>query len=261
MRKTRLLCICLTAIVCTRAQPSWCQVKSLNSDDGPVGIFANRDEYHNFMGEIKGIDDPQIKEMVPFINDIVLGRPIGFTNQQYNLNPQGTVDLLSDKRIREELEMADFQYEELKERAEVTRKRMTEEVKSLDFSNATQLASTIRTITDSAESDFKDLLLPHQLKRIQQLSLRSQMRRRSLVDMLTSDPLATELEVTKDQKVELRESEKSINEELEQQIAELRKKAQKKLLSKLNGKQRDRLEEMIGDEFDFGPKKPAKVNR
>ncbi|MEQ1903282.1 MAG: hypothetical protein ABL888_03765 [Pirellulaceae bacterium] len=101
-----------------------------------MGIFANRDEVHNFMGDLKRVDDPQVREMMPFINDIVLGKPIGFTNQQYNLNPQGTVDLLNDKRIRDELEMADFQYEDLKQRAEEIRKRMAEEINSLDLSNS-----------------------------------------------------------------------------------------------------------------------------
>ena len=50
---------------------------------------------------------------------------------------------------------------------------------------------------------------------------------------------------------EIQELMAKIEEELAREIEELRKKARKKLLSKLTLSQRDKLEEIIGDNFQF----------
>ena len=77
------------------------------------------------------------------------------------------------------------------------------------------------------------------------------MRRRTLVEIITNDPVKTELEISDDQASKLRRSEKEIEKQLEEDIAELRRKAREKLLSNLESKQRKRVEEMIGQPYKF----------
>ena len=81
--------------------------------------------------------------------------------------------------------------------------------------------------------------------------------------LINKEPLARKLGINDAQKKDLRESEQKIEEELANQIAELRNKARKKLLSKLSKAQQDKLEKILGDDFEFrkpsGGKKPRRV--
>ena len=234
--------------------PSVCAYAQKDKDSGAeksYGIFQTREEYHAFMGGLKSLDDPEIHAMLPVLNDIVLGNPVGQTARKHNLATNTAVDLLADKAIRSELEVVDYQYEQIKTLGGEIQKRVGEQLRSLDVKNPKDLSSTIRKITQSVQEDFEGVLLPHQLARLRQLAVQKQMRRRSVVDVLTTDPLATKLEITDEQKKDLKAAEREIEEELAREIAELRKKARKKLLSKLNSSQRKQLEEIVGEDFQF----------
>ena len=109
----------------------------------------------------------------------------------------------------------------------------------------------LREIGQQAANDLEDVLLPHQLERLRQIGLRSRLRYHSLVDVLTSDPVKSEIGLSNDQAASLRKSEREIRDELEKQIAELREKARKKLLSNLSRSQQEQVEQMMGPEFAF----------
>jgi hypothetical protein len=226
----------------------------------PVGIFATRGEYNQFMGSVKmaAAEDPEMQSMIGMINDIVLNQPIGSTSKQYGTD-SGTLGLLGDADIRGDIEMVDDQYKQLQDMNADIQKRMAEQMRGLDFSDSKNVASQIRGIREQAEKDLNGVLLPHQLKRLQQIRAQSQLRRRSLVDLLTNDPLKTELEITDPQSDALRESEKQIEEELARDIARLQEAARKKLISSLNQSQQERVEDIFGELFNFKP--PAKPER
>ncbi len=232
--------------------PSLCAHGQKDSVEGKsYGIFQTREEYHAFMGGLKALKDPQINAMLPALNDIVLGNPVGHTARKHSLGANGIVDLLADKAVRSELEMVDYQYDEIKKLNDAIQNRISEQLRSIDLKNPKDLASSVRKITRSVEEAFEGVLLPHQLGRLRQLSMQNQMRRRSIVDVLTTDPLATKLKITDEQKKDLKRAEKEIEDELAREIAELRKKARKKLLSNLSRTQRNKLEEIVGDDFQF----------
>ncbi len=216
-----------------------------------MGSFKPKEEYHAFMGGLKSLDDPEIHAMLPAINDIVLGNPVGQTARKYRLGASGIVDLLADKAIRSELEVVDYQYDQLKKVNDSIQKRVAEQLRSIDLKSPEDLASSVREITRSVREEFEGVLLPHQLGRLRQLAVQNQMRRRSVVDVLTTDPLATKLEITDEQKKDLKAAEKEIEQELARDIADLRRKAREKLLSKLNRSQREKLDEILGDDFQF----------
>ena len=104
----------------------------------------------------------------------------------------------------------------------------------------------------------KSLLLPQQVTRLRQLAAQFQLRRRTLVDILTTDPLRSKLEISKEQEDALRKAEKEIEEELAREIAELRSRGRDKLLSKLKRTQREQVEEIFGDAFEFSKRKAKK---
>lgn len=227
--------------------------------DGPVGIFDSGSEYDAFMGSVKQAaygegGNAELQAMVPMLNDIALNKPVGWTANEYGVGGS-TLGLLADADIRRDLEMMDDQYEELKTLNAAIQKRAAEQIRELDFSDRENLASQIRKIRDAATEELNGVLLPHQIERLQQLGVRAQLRRRSLVQVLTSDPVKTTLEITDEQSDALKAKEKEIEAELEREIAALREKAREKLLSSLRPTQKQAVEKMLGASFEFKSKK------
>lgn len=251
---------CLTFLVVVMVQ---CDANG-QKGDGPVGIFNSQAEYHDFMGGVKQAaygegGSPELRAMVPMLNDIALNKPVGWTASEYGVDGS-TLGMLSSSDIRSELEMVDDQYQELQDLNAEIQKRAAEQIRGLDFSDREKLIADIRAIRKNAVEDLNGVLLPHQLERLQQLRMQSQLKRRSLVDLITSDPLKSKLEISDDQSSDLRTREKEIEEELQREIERLREQAREKLLSTLRPTQKEAVEKMLGDQFEF-PARAAKKRR
>ncbi len=232
-------------------------VAQKQADQQPVGIFPNREAYYQFMGGVKraAAEDPEMAAMIPLINDIALGQPIGSTSMQYG-ETGNTLDLLSNARVRDELEMLDDQYQSLQKLNQQIQQRAAGQLRALDLSDRQNLVSQLRSIRDQAESELNAVLLPHQLTRLRQIRARTQLRNRSLVEILTSEPLKSDLKISDPQSEELRQAEREIQQQLEREIAALREKAREQLLSKLNRTQKEKVAEIFGESFEFH--RPAK---
>ena len=225
-----------------------------DENQGPVGIFDSRAQYHQFMGDAKRLaygenGTPELRAMIPFLNDIALDQAIGTTAGQYNTEGT-TLGLLADDSVRKELEMVDDQYQQLQKMSEDIQRRMGEQIKGLDFSNP-GVSDQIKSMRRAASDELNSLLLPHQQSRLNQLRIQSQLRRKSFVQILTSEPVKTELKISEGQSIALREAEKEIEQELQREIRKLRIKARKKILDKLNSKQKEGVDQLFGDAFDF----------
>ena len=81
--------------------------------------------------------------------------------------------------------------------------------------------------------------------------MQSLLQRRDLVQVLTADPIKSDLKITDEQSRELRDYQVQMQEDLQREIAKLQDKARSRLLSKLNPSQKKQVEEMIGDTFVF----------
>ena len=223
--------------------------------DGSVGIFSSRAEYDQFMGGAKRAaygegGNAELQAMIPMLNDIALNKPVGWTANEYGTTGS-TLGLLSSDAIRNDIEMVDGQYEELQELSAQIQKRAAEQLRGLDFSNRDNLVVKIREIRSQATEELNAVLLPHQLDRLKQIRMQALLQRRSLVDVLTSDPVKSDLEITAQQSDELRAYEKVVQEDLAKEIAELQAQARDRLLSKLNSTQKKQAQDMIGDAFVF----------
>lgn len=243
----------LTAIflVSSFVLPGFAWAQKGGDKNGPSGIFESRKEYEQFMGGLKSLRDPEVDAMLPALNDMMLGRPIGKTAQQYNIGGNPVMTLLADKSIRKELEVVDDQVEEIKRLNRQLQERLSKEVRSMDLTDSAQVISTIRDITESAQADMEDVFLPHQLDRLKQLGVRHQMNRQSVLGALLTDPLASELGLTEEQKDELRQTAKKIESELARELEELKIKARQQLFSCLTREQQQKLDDLIGDEYRF----------
>lgn len=234
-----------------------------DKEGGPVGIFQSDAEYSQFMGNAKRAayganGNPELQAMIPMLNDIVLNKPMGWTANEYGVEAS-TLGLLADPNVRAELEMVDDQYEELKDVSQDIQRRAASKIRELDFKDSENLIAQIRKIRSQASDELNAVLLPHQLDRLRQIRMQSQLRRRSLVEVLTSDPVKSDLEITDQQSDELREAEKEIQADLAREIAKLQEKARDRLLSRLDVSQKAKAKEMIGDAFEFSQRETQKA--
>ncbi len=255
-------CMFLTVIslalvsVSTTASAQW------ENRDPENSMFQSREEYNQFMGAAKRSirENPEMKAMIPMLNDIALGREFGSTSKQFG-GQDNQLGMLSDPKVRRDLEMVDDQYKELQQLNSQIQKRVAEQIRSLDFSNSKDLVVRIGKIREEAQKDVSSLLLPHQNKRLQQIRLQAQFRSRSLVDILSSEPYRSDLNLSEDQTLELREAQSEIEADLQKEIAKLREQARSRLLSNLSPTQKKKAEELIGDMFVFSePDKKKSIN-
>ena len=233
-------------------------------DDGPVGIFESQTQYYEFMGGVKQAaygdgGSPELQAMVPMLNDIALNKPVGWTASEYGADGS-TLGMLADADVRSDLEMLEDQYKQLQELNAEIQQRAADQIRELDFSDRKNLVSRIKSIRESAVSDLNDVLLPHQVERLNQIRMQSLLRRRSFIDILTSDPVKTKLEITEEQSTDLKQKEKEVEEELQREIAKLRERAREKLLSSLKQPQKDAVEKMFGETYEFKAKEKVKAN-
>ncbi len=219
------------------------------------GIFQSRQEYSEFMGSVKrsAAENPEMEGMIGMINDVVLGKPIGSTAQQYG-SSGGTLDLLADSKVRAELEMVDDQYQELQSLNSEIQKRAAGQLREIDFKDSQNLVEKIRNIRSQAEKELNSVLLPHQTHRLRQIQSQSRLRYNSLAQILTSEPVRSELEITDRQLTELLQAEQEIEAELARKIAELRAESRDKLIKRLNRTQQKQVQEIFGDAFEFSDK-------
>lgn len=175
-----------------------------------------------------------------------------------------TTELLSSGRVQKELELVDEQRDKLRE----INRAMHEEIRrvfehrrpgsrpeggpreggskpeqAVDFSKA------LREAHQNAEKKIEQVLLPHQQKRLQEITLRTSLERTGTVNTLTGERLAKTLEVSDAQKQRIRKKAEQVQKELEEKIAKLRSEAREEILEELTPTQREKLKSLLGDEF------------
>ena len=233
-------------------------------EEGPVGIFESGQQYGQFMGAAKqmayGEDgNPELRAMIPLLNDIALNRPVGSTNQQHG-GQASLMGLIGNPRVREDLEIVDEQYKQFLERAADAQRQAAEQLRSMDFSDREGLVRQIKDIQDQTRRELESVLLPHQMDRLRQIRAQSILRRRTFVEAITSEPMRSELDISNRQAEALQQEAEKIEADIAKQVAELREKARQKLIKTLDRSQQQKIDELFGDNFDFGPleRRPAK---
>lgn len=174
-------------------------------------------------------------------------------------NPSG-LGLMADERVQKELELDEAQIGRVKELQEEMQAEIRDAVG--DFRGRMQgedreaLMQEIRERTEEISKEFDGLiekeLLPHQKQRLNQLVFRSQARRTGgATGGALPDGVAKEIGITDEQKAKMEEKAKTVREELEKKIANLRKQAEEEVLSVLSKSQIDKYNELMGDPFEF----------
>ena len=169
-----------------------------------------------------------------------------------------SINWLNDQNLLDELEIIDEQREQLQSfRDEITTKR-SDYFKSFRSVEQSKRGEFMREFGELLSADIDkrvgEILMPHQKKRLEQVQLQTRMRSMG-ISALSRGTLIKELGITDDQLEELRKKQQEVQEELRKKIEELQKNAQKEVISVLTDSQQKKIHEMIGEEYEFKPRK------
>ncbi len=182
--------------------------------------------------------------------------PIIFSGGGIALGGDDDLGISNDEQFQEEIGLVAEQKEKLVAlRKEIQERRDTKfrEVQSVGREKAGQLIADFeKQIREDVKKKMSDILLPHQLDRIRQIKVQSQLKNRGVMAVSRGD-LADVLGITDEQKTELAEKQKKAERQLREKIDALRKEMQKELLDEvLTAEQRKKLAELAGP--DVRPK-------
>jgi hypothetical protein len=173
----------------------------------------------------------------------------------------GLMGLAMREEVQQELQLVDEQKEKVRTIVEDMGEKARAEMRDM-FSNMRDLSdeerrerfaevrSKFEALNADVEKELGKVLLPHQLDRLKQINLQTQMRQRGAT-ALTSGELAKTLNLTDEQREKLEQRAAEVQQELQEKYRELQADARKKVLEVLTEDQRAQLEKLMGDQFDM----------
>ena|GEM_PF-875163 len=169
--------------------------------------------------------------------------------------------LINDESVIEELELVDDQVEALNELQDDMRDVFRESFsgmrdkfrgENVDREALMQeIRDKIQSQMGEVETDLNDILLPHQVSRLDELYFQMQASRSGTDGLLSNPKVKERLKLTDEQIEEVKEKAEEVKENLDKKIEALREEAREEILSVLTSDQQKQIKEMMGDSFEF----------
>lgn len=188
----------------------------------------------------------------------------------------GTLGLIQQQEVQQEIELSEGQEAELRTLGEEIREQIGNEMRDMfegmrGLSNeerqarGEEIRARFEQITKDAEGKMQKVLMPHQFDRLKQIDVQSRLQRGG-ASALTEGELADTLGLTEAQRDQLREKQEEVQKDLDAKIGQLRVEARNQLLEVLTPEQRAKLEGMMGADFAvpeqrFGPPQGGRGGR
>ena len=164
--------------------------------------------------------------------------------------------LLRMPGIKEELELISEQEEQLRRVSREMQKGMQSYARSLSQGGnrpspeqLREMRSKMEELRKQAREKVQEVLLPHQRERLGQLGRRMQMQMAGTANALASEELAEALGISDEQRQRLQQKARQVQQRVQRQIQEIRRQAREEILSELTPTQREKLNQLLGDEM------------
>lgn len=167
--------------------------------------------------------------------------------------------LLNNSDVQSELNLVDEQVERLNDVRKEFRDQINEVTSQLRGENGNlnltpEMIEKLRQVTEEVREkkreEIEGLLLPEQIERLKQLALQRNMKQRGTANALGSEEVAEALGLDEKQIEALREKSKELAERVQKEIEAAKEKAREELLGELTDEQREKLSELLGEEFE-----------
>ena len=169
--------------------------------------------------------------------------------------------LLRIEAVRKELKVDDEQTEQLRQLSVQLREEQGPALLELSGSlrdlapeerveRAKEIRKQAKEIRKQVDARLAQILRPEQLKRLKQIGLQIQWRRHAM-GVLHSKEIAQALDLTDEQKEELKETAKQARIEAQEKIRQVLDQAREKVKDVLTLEQQEKLQLLLGPEFDL----------
>ena len=164
--------------------------------------------------------------------------------------------IVNNPQIQQELELVDEQKQQLRDLQKEYQKQLSERMQEFtkggfDPESGKRIKDLFSEMRDTMQTRMGDILLPHQMDRLNQVSVQMEMRNRGDANALMGKRLAEMLGIDEEQKKRIEERSEEIKKKLEEKIAKLKDEAKQELLDELTSTQRKKLKELTGDKFEY----------
>jgi len=198
------------------------------------------------------------------------GRPVQSSNPWNNHVLAQAIYWLTNDQMVGELGILPEQKEKLDKLRTDMQTKTTEAYKSINFNEikpeerTNKYYEVMNKVSDETAKEVEKILLPHQIKRLKQIMTQTRLQQLGYgggAAVLGGDDLASELGITDQQLEELKKKEEEVRQEIQKKSQEFYKKLQEesreKIFSVLTPKQRRKLDELIGERFEWKYQQPA----
>jgi hypothetical protein len=162
--------------------------------------------------------------------------------------------LLSDPGVQKELELVDSQREQIQQMNKEFGKEISSKIDGIVANPGADkrgIGEAIQEINKRKKERLAQILLPHQVDRLKQISLQQSVNQAGLGQALASKALMQELGIDEEQKSQLKKKAEELNKELEEKVAKLRSEMRDELLNELKPEQREKMKQLMGNQFEF----------
>ncbi len=161
-----------------------------------------------------------------------------------------------NRPLHDELEIQDYQLEDIKQLRYDFQRKMTEASKTMASAGGRTRQEKLRELVEELDEGLSESLLPHQTKRLREIAYQSfgvspTTGSMNVVSLLSHRSLRDALGLSQAEIAALRKESKAEEKRLRKEIANLRRESQERLLGRLTAEQREKLDQMIGELFDF----------
>jgi hypothetical protein len=114
-----------------------------------------------------------------------------------------------------------------------------------------RIGEIIADVNKRQADRLASILLPHQLDRLKQISFQRNEQNRGISSMLLSKEIAEELGIDEEQQEKLKQRAEELKKEFDEKVAALKSDMRKELLQELTPEQRQKIDQMTGDKYEF----------
>jgi Spy/CpxP family protein refolding chaperone len=164
--------------------------------------------------------------------------------------------------VVESLDIQDYQREQIKEIRSAYQKQMGSAAKAQARSTAEERRQAYQDVFKELDKKISNVLLPNQATRLKQIAVQSFSispdGSTNLPNLLSLSYVQRELGLTSLELNEIRKNAVAEKKRLAEEIARLRQESQDRLLNGLTPEQRNRLDDLMGQPFDFEGYSPGR---
>lgn len=165
--------------------------------------------------------------------------------------------LISNPQVQEALEVIPSQVREIEDLVASAQEKMRAVFQELRDggdgdrqAQADRIRERMTEVNNGFRTQLEDVLLPHQMKRLKQISFQQETRGRGNA-VLNGDRLGEVLKLSDSQKDKLKAKAEEVEKKLRERVAKLRKEAEDELLSVLTPDQKSQYNDLAGDPFEL----------